>query len=99
MIKYILSAIIFFSVTSGAVAQTREELEHQRQQLRKEIEETEKQLNANKAKTKESLLQWKLINNKVELQDRVIDNISKDLRILDNNIYTILFAPIGPCFI
>lgn len=71
------------------MAQTREELEKQRQQLRREIEETEKQLSSNKAKTKENLLQWKLINNKVALQDRVIDNISKDLRILDNNIYGI----------
>ena len=89
MLKYILSAVIFFSVTSSSIAQTREELEKQRQQLRKEIEETEKQLSSNKAKTKESLLAYKLISNKVELQDRVIDNINKDLRILDNNIYTI----------
>lgn len=89
MTRYIFSAIVFCSFVFSATAQTREELEKQRQQLRKEIEETEKQLTSNKAKTKENLLQWKLINNKVELQDRVIDNISKDLRLLDNNIYTI----------
>ncbi len=89
MIKYIFSIVLFSAVTLPSFAQTREELEKQRQQLRKEIEETEKQLNSNKAKTKESLLQWKLINNKVELQDKVINNINKDLRILDNNIYTI----------
>lgn len=79
--------LCFFSFF--AQAQTREELERQRQQLRKEIEETEKQLNSNKAKTKENFLQWKLINNKVALQDRVIDNISKEVRLLDNNIYSI----------
>lgn len=89
MIKYIISAVLLCAVSFSSTAQTREELERQRQQLRKEIEETEKQLNSNKAKTKESLLQWKLINNKVELQDKVITNINKDLRILDNNIYTI----------
>ncbi len=89
MIKLIFSAVLICSLSFSSFAQTREELEKQRQQLRKEIEETEKQLNSNKAKTKESLLQWKLINNKVELQDRVINNINKDLRILDNNIYTI----------
>lgn len=89
MTRYIFSAILLCSFVFSASAQTREELEKQRQQLRKEIEETEKQLTSNKAKTKENLLQWKLINNKVELQDRVIDNISKDLRLLDNNIYTI----------
>ena len=89
MARYIFSAILFCSISFFASAQTREELERQRQQLKKDIEETEKQLSGNKAKTKENLLQWKLINNKVELQDRVIENISKDLRLLDNNIYTI----------
>ncbi|MFT3979927.1 MAG: peptidoglycan DD-metalloendopeptidase family protein [Ferruginibacter sp.] len=89
MTKKIFSAVLFCTISLYSVAQTREELERQRQQLRAEIEETEKQLNANKAKTKENLTQWKLINNKVELQDRVIDNINKDVRILDNNIYSI----------
>ncbi len=72
-----------------AQSQTREELEKERLQLKKEIEQTEKLLNSNKAQTKESLLQWKLVNNKVNLQDRVIDNINKDLRVLNNNMYNI----------
>ena len=89
MFKYsfILISLCLFSFF--AQAQTREELERQRQQLRKEIDETEKQLNSNRAKTKENFLQWKLINNKVALQDRVIDNISKEVRLLDNNIFSI----------
>ncbi|MFZ4770326.1 MAG: murein hydrolase activator EnvC family protein [Ferruginibacter sp.] len=89
MLKYFFSLLILCVVSLFSQAQTREELEKQRQQLRKEIEETEQQLNSNKAKTKESFVQWKMITNKVALQDRVIDNISKDLRILDNNIYGI----------
>jgi len=89
MIKIIISIIfISFTVSSNAQA-NREALEKQRQQLRKEIEQTEKQLNSNKAKTKENLLQWKLINNKVNLQDRVIDNINKDINVLNNNIFKI----------
>ncbi len=89
MVKYpfILLLLCFFSFLTQA--QSREDLERQRQQLRKEIDETEKQLNSNKAKTKENFLQWKLINNKVALQDRVIENISKEVRLLDNNINTI----------
>ena len=91
MIKFVLTAIAFSAtvITAHAQADTREELEKQRQQLKKEIEQTEKQLNSNKAQTKENLLQWKLINNKVNLQDRVIDNISRDLRVLNNNMYSI----------
>ncbi len=89
MLKQLFSTILLSVFTLISMAQSREELERQRVQLRKEIEETEKQLNSNKQQTKEGLLQWKLISNKVELQDRVVDNINKDLRILDNNIYSI----------
>ena len=72
-----------------AQPKSREELEKQRQQLKKEIEETEKLLNSNKTQTKENLLQYNLISKKVNLQDRVIDNINHDLHMLDNNMYTI----------
>jgi len=87
--RFFLACIILLSLVSVSYAQpqSREELEKQRQQLKKEIEETERLLNANKTQTKESLLQWKLINNKVNLQDRVIDNINRELSILNDNIY------------
>ncbi len=84
---FCFTAFLFLSLT--VFSQTREELEKQRAQLKKEIEQTEKMLSENKTKTKENLLQWNLINNKVNLQDRVVENISKDLRLLDNNIYSI----------
>lgn len=91
MIKITVSffLFIFISATLLAQPQTREALEKQRQDLKKEIEQTEKLLNNNKAQTKENFLQWKLINNKVNLQDRVIDNINRDLNVLNNNIYSI----------
>ena len=87
--KKIIPLILFCISAYLSPAQTREELERQRQELKKEIEQTEKLLNNNKARTKENFLQWKLINNKVNLQDRVMDNISKDLRLLDKNMFTI----------
>ena len=89
MIKYIFS-ITLFSVFafSAAAQQTREELEKQRTQLKKEMEQTQKQLNSNKLKTKENLVQWRLITDKVNLQNRLIDNIGKDINLLDNNIYS-----------
>ena len=71
------------------MAQSRDELEKQRQDLKKEIEQTEKLLRANKTETKSNLFQWQAINKKVNLQDRVIENINKDLRMLDNNMFTI----------
>ena len=86
IVSLLVCCVFFFT---SVFSQTREELEKQRSELRKEIEQTEKLLKDNKAKTKENLLQWNLINNKVNLQNRVVDNINKDLRLLDNNIYTL----------
>jgi len=89
MVKLIFSLVVFSFLSMSAFAQqeTREELEKQRAQLKKEMEQTQKLLSSNKAKTKENLVQWKLINDKVNLQNRIIDNISRDINLLDNNIY------------
>ena len=89
MIRFIFSVafFLFFSLTVQA-QDTREELEKQRAALKKEMEQTQKLLNSNKAKTKESLVKWKLINDKLNLQNRLIENISKDINLLDNTIST-----------
>jgi len=89
MVKIIFTAfIICFGITVVAQPTTREELEKQKMELKKELEQTEKMLNENKAKSKENFVQWKLINDKVNIQDRIIDNINRDINILDNNLYT-----------
>lgn len=91
MVKRLLFLILFTGVFFSAIAQpaSREELEKQRLQLKKEIEQTEKLLKENRAKTQESFVTWKLATDKMNLQDKVIDNINKDINLLDNNIYTI----------
>ena len=91
MLKFIFTAFVFISSMMIATAQTetREELERQRQQLKKEIEQTEKLLNSNKAQTKASFGEYVAINKKVNLQERVIDNIGRDLKMLNNNMFTI----------
>ena len=89
MVKIIFTAVVLlFSIVVNAQPGTREELEKQRQQLKKELEQTERMLNDNKAKSKENYVQWKLINDKVNIQDRIIDNINRDINLLDNNLYT-----------
>jgi septal ring factor EnvC (AmiA/AmiB activator) len=87
MIKFIfnLTVCCFFGMSVFA-QESREELEKQRAKLKKEMEETQKLLNSNKAKTKENLVQWKLINDKLNLQNRLIENIGKDINLLDNSI-------------
>ena len=91
MHKYIIGILMIFFCLSLNVghAQTRDELEKQRLQLKKEIEETEKLLNSNRAVTKENLLQYNLILRKLSLQSSVIENINKDLGVIDNSMYFI----------
>ncbi|MBL7701903.1 MAG: peptidoglycan DD-metalloendopeptidase family protein [Ferruginibacter sp.] len=89
MIRFFFNVIIFTFMSLAIQAQeTREELERQRAALKKEMEKTQKMLNSNKAKTKENLVKWKLINDKLNLQNRLIDNIGKDISLLDKNITT-----------
>lgn len=91
MFKGFFLSISFICVAVVGIAQpkTREQLEKQRAELKREIEETQQLLNRNKSETKEGLLQWRLISKKVNLQNRVIDNINKDLHEINNNIYII----------
>ena len=89
MLRLIFSFVITCFITINSFAQTREELEKQRLQLKREIDETQKLLNSNKEVTKQNLTTLSLFTNKVNLQGRVLENIGKDLRILDNNIYSI----------
>ena len=88
-----MRVIIFFVIscliTINIFAQTREELEKQRAELKREIDETQKLLSSNKTVTKQNLTTLTLYTTKYNLQGRVLENIGKDLRILDNNIYSI----------
>lgn len=79
---------LLISITAWAQPTT-EQLEKQRQQLRKELEETQRLLKQNQSKQKENLVQWQLISKKVNLQGKVVDNINKDLRALNNDMYTL----------
>jgi septal ring factor EnvC (AmiA/AmiB activator) len=89
MLRSFFSFLLLFIFANAATAQTREELEKQRQQLKKDIEETQKLLNSKNAEAKQNLSVLSLINNNVNRQDRVLGTITKDLTLLDNNIYSI----------
>ncbi len=89
MIKIISLVLLFFIFSTSSFAQSpaQQELEKQRQQLKREIEQTQQLLDKNKKTTKENLGQLALLNRKLNLQGNVIENISKDINLLDNTIY------------
>ncbi len=87
MVKVFFTVVIMMCGIVAMAQGTREELEKQQQQLKRELEQKTQLLNENKAKSKENYVQWKLINDKVNIQDRIIDNINRDINLLDNNLY------------
>jgi septal ring factor EnvC (AmiA/AmiB activator) len=92
MIRFV---VIFFSIfifSAAVIAQApatkeQQELEKERQQLKRDIEETQGQLNKNRKTTKEIISQKALIERKLSLQEKVIDNINQDINFLNNTIY------------
>jgi murein hydrolase activator len=86
MMRVIFSFALFYLTSITVFAQTRAELEKQRQQLKKEIEDAQKLLNNNKAETNKNLSTLIMLSNKAALQERVVGTIEKDINILDNNI-------------
>src|SRR6266516_1683672 len=85
----LITGIILFSLQC-VIAQpgsNKDELQKQRQQLKKEIEETEKVLNETRSTTKVNIGQLNTINKRIDLQDNVIENITGQLRFIENDIY------------
>lgn len=90
MPKKFITVFLFFLIAFSAAAQKavdKNTLQRQRDQLRKEIDETEKALAENRKTTKVNVGQLSLINRKLDLQGNVINNISGEIRNLNNNIY------------
>lgn len=89
MIKSFFFLLLSFFIGYSSLAQStaQQELEKQRLELKREIEQTQELLDKNKKNTKESLGQLSLINRKLNLQENIIENISKDINLLDNSIY------------
>ena len=89
MNKFLITFVSMF-VVSFAVAQNggdkQQELERERQELKNEIEEKQDLLNKNRQNTKHSLTDLAKINNKLDMQERVLNNINKQIGLLDNNI-------------
>ena len=90
MYKIILAAfvgLLFLNSSNAQGTADKDELQKQRLQLKREIEETEKILNETRNTAKVSIGDLNTINKRINLQDNVIDNITGQLRYIENDIY------------
>lgn len=83
--------LLVFSITSlFAVAQpSKDELQKQQQQLQKEIAELNRTLSGIQKNRKSSLAELTAVRRKIQAREAMMNNISRDLRRLDDEIYTI----------
>lgn len=89
MKKLLLLFICFLSV--GALfaqpAQEKVKLEQERQEIQREIKEIQSSYNKVRGLKKETLGKLTMLQRKLELQDRLIGNINKEIRTINDDIY------------
>ncbi|MGZ3845060.1 MAG: murein hydrolase activator EnvC family protein [Flavisolibacter sp.] len=89
MKKLLILICCFFAVHTGFSQLTNEKarLEKERQDIQDEIREIQSNYNKVKGLKKESLAKLAILQHKLELQDRLIGNINKEIHNLDDEIY------------
>lgn len=88
MIKKIVVLFIFSSFSAALWAQqSKEELQRKQQDLLREIRDLNATLKNIRNSKNKSLANYNLVKRKIAAREELIQNINKDLHILDNNIY------------
>ncbi|MDB5192051.1 MAG: peptidoglycan DD-metalloendopeptidase family protein [Segetibacter sp.] len=88
MIKKVIFLVLVSAFSLGAIAQqSKEELQRKQQALLREIGDLNKTLKSIRASKTKSLANYNLVKRKIEAREELIQNINRDLRILDDNIY------------
>lgn len=88
MQKLLIVLILFFSVQTGFGQTEKANMEKERQEIQQEIRELQTSLSKVKGQTKANLAKLRLLQQKLALQDRLIGNINKEIRIINDDIYT-----------
>lgn len=89
--KKLLILFIFFAIAyagfSQQLQQDKSRMERERQEIQREIQELQQNYNKVKGMTKATLGQLSMLRRKLELQDKYIGNINREISLLSNDIY------------
>jgi len=88
MQKLLIVLLLFFCVHTGFGQTDKANMEKERQEIQQEIRELQSSLSKVKGQTKANLAKLRMLQQKLELQDRLIGNINKEIRIISDDIYT-----------
>ncbi len=84
---YLFFAFVYSSCFLFAQTEDKARLEKERQEIQKEIKQIQGEYDKLKGKTRQIVGQYNLIDRKIKLQNKYISNISKELRMIDDDIY------------
>src|SRR5688572_14225362 len=84
---FLLTLLTASLVAFSQPVQDRSELERERQELQRELKEMQNAYNKVKGKSRQALGQLSLLNRKITLQQRYIGSISKEIRMIDDDLY------------
>jgi septal ring factor EnvC (AmiA/AmiB activator) len=89
MKKLLIALLLFFSSVSGFAqpVQDKAKMEKERQAIQQELKEIQSVYSKVKGQKKETIGQLSLLQKKMALQDKYIGNISKEIRIVSDEIY------------
>src|SRR3712207_1423838 len=85
--KYMLTVLAFLFLYTAS-AQDRVKMEQERKAIQSEIKEIQSVYNKVKGEKKETLGQLNLLQQKMTLQDKYIGNINKEIKLINDDIYT-----------
>ena len=88
--KLLFTVLIFAGIIPALYAQPgsdKSQLEKERQDIQNELKQMQDMYSSLKGKTKTSLRQLNIVKNKMRLQERYINSINKELKMIDDDIY------------
>ncbi len=80
-------SVLFLVSSFVLLAQDRTQLEKERKQLQNELKAIQSEYSSIKGKTRQSIAQLSLVNRKLQVQEQYINNINKEVRAIDDEIY------------
>jgi murein hydrolase activator len=80
-------SVLFLVSSFVLLAQDRTQLEKERKQLQNELKAIQSEYSSIKGKTRQSMAQLSLVNRKLQVQEQYINNINKEVRAIDDEIY------------
>src|SRR4029078_12253062 len=86
--KHLLLFLFFAAFIPASYAQTdKSDLERERQEIQNELRQMQDMYNNVKGKTKLSVRQLSILKKKIALQERYINSINHELKMIDDDIY------------